>query len=92
MRVDSPFLTTISEPLLALRLFVCCVSSVKKYPLGTSRCHDHDIFTLHQPIRLQHFEGGNENPKFIYLKSSNDADDDPLILMWISAVSKMLLI
>ena len=24
-------------------------------------CHDHDILTLHQPMRLQHFERGNEN-------------------------------
>ena len=62
MCVDSPFLATISEPLLALRLFDCCVSSVKKYRLGTSKCHDHDILTLHQPIRLQHFEQGNEKP------------------------------
>ena len=60
MRVDSPFLT-IREPLLALRLFDCCVSSVKKYRIGTLKCHDHDILTLHQPIRLQHFEWGNEN-------------------------------
>ena len=59
--MDSPFLTTIREPLLELRLFDCCVSSVKKYRLGTSKCHDHNIFTLHQPIRLQHFERGNEN-------------------------------
>ena len=34
--------------------------------LGTSKCHDHDIFTLHQPIRLQHFEPGNE--KQLYSK------------------------
>ena len=46
--------------LLALRLFNCCVSSVKKYRLGTSKWHDHDIFTLHWQIRLQHFERGNE--------------------------------
>ena len=25
-----------------------------------STCHEHDILTLHQPIRLQHFERGNE--------------------------------
>ena len=36
-------------------------SSVKKCRLGTSKCHDHDIFILQQPIRLQHFERGNEN-------------------------------
>ena len=65
--MDSPFLATIREPLLALRLFDCCISSVKKYRLGTSKCHDHDILTLHQPIRLQHFERGNEN---IILKCS----------------------
>ena len=57
---DSPFLTTMRKPMLTLRLFDCCVSSVKKYRLGTSKCHDHDILTLHQPIRLQHFERGNE--------------------------------
>ena len=45
---------------ITLRLFDCCVPSVKKYRLGTSKCHDHDIFTLQQPIRLQHFERGNE--------------------------------
>ena len=56
MRVDSSFLATIREPLLALRPFDC----VKKYRLGTSKCHDHDILTLHQPIRLQHLERGNE--------------------------------
>ena len=54
---------TIRKPLLALRLFDCCVSSVKKYRLGTSKCHDHDILTLQQPIKLQHFERGNENKK-----------------------------
>ena len=43
-----------------VRLFYCCVSSVKKCHLGTSKCHDHDILTLHQAIRLQHFERGNE--------------------------------
>ena len=44
----------------------CCVSSVKKYRLGTSKCHDHDIFTLHQPIRLQHFERGNEKYSSVF--------------------------
>ena len=29
-----------------------------KYHLGTSKCHDHDILTLYQPIILQHFERG----------------------------------
>ena len=38
--VDSPFLTTIRKPLLTLRLLECCVSGVKKYRLGTSKCHD----------------------------------------------------
>ena len=52
---------TIRKPLLALYLIGCCVSSVKKYRLGTLKCHDHDILTLHQPISLQHFERGNEN-------------------------------
>ena len=37
----------------------CCESSVKKYGLGTSKCYDHDMLTIHQPIRLQHFERGN---------------------------------
>ena len=32
-----------------------------KFHLSTSKCHDQDILTLHQPIRLQHFERGNEN-------------------------------
>ena len=50
-----------TQPLLALHLFDCCLLSVKKYRLGTSKCHDHDIFTIQQPIRLQHFERGNEN-------------------------------
>ena len=58
--MESPFLATIRKPLFTLHLFDCCISSVKKYRLGTSKCHDHDIFTLHQPIRLQHFERGNE--------------------------------
>ena len=61
MLVDSPFLATIRKPLLALRLFDCCIPSVKKHCLSTSKCHDHYIFTLQQPIRLQHFERGNEN-------------------------------
>ena len=63
MLVDSRFLATIGKPLLALRLNDCCISSVKKYRLGTSKCHDHDILTLHQSIRLQHFERGNEKRK-----------------------------
>ena len=61
MCVDSLFHATIRKPLFTLRLFDCCVPSVKKYRLGTSKCHDHNIFTLHEPIRLQHFERGNEN-------------------------------
>ena len=36
-----------------LLLFDCCASSAKKYCLGTSKCHDCDLLTLHQPIRLQ---------------------------------------
>ena len=60
MRVDSPFLATIREPLLALRPIVA-LSSVKKYRLGTSKCHDHDFLTVYQPIRLQHLERSNEN-------------------------------
>ena len=60
MRVESLFLATIRKPLFTLRLFDYCLPSVKKYRLGTLKCHDHDIFTLHQPIRLQHFERGNE--------------------------------
>ena len=32
----------------------------KKYRLGILKCLDHDIFTLQQSIRLQHFERGNE--------------------------------
>ena len=50
------FLATLRKPLLLLRLFDCCVSSVKKYRLGTSKCHDHNFLTFHQPIRLQYFE------------------------------------
>ena len=42
MWVDIPFLATIPKPLFALRLFYCCVSSVKKYSLGTLKCHDHN--------------------------------------------------
>ena len=58
--MDSLFLATIRKLLLTFRLLDCCVLSVKKYRLGTSNCHDHNILTLHQPIRLQHFERGNE--------------------------------
>ena len=58
--MDLPFLATIRKPLLALLLFDCCVSSVKKYLLGTLKCHDYDIFKLQQPIRLQHFERGSQ--------------------------------
>ena len=61
MWVNSLFLAPIRKPLFTLHLFDCCVSSVNKYRLGTSKCHDHDILTLYQPIRLQHFERGNEN-------------------------------
>ena len=65
MNVSGPTVCRINtqtiDNLFTLRLFNCCVSSVKKYRLGISKCHDHDIFTLHQPIRLQHFERGNEN-------------------------------
>ena len=43
---ECEFLATIRKPLLALRLLDCCVSSVKKYRLGTSKCNDHDIFTF----------------------------------------------
>ena len=56
--------------LLTLRLFDCCVSSVKKYGLGTSKCHDHNILTLHQPIRLKYFEQGNENEDWMSVKPS----------------------
>ena len=59
--MESPFFAAIRKPLFALCLFGCCVSSVEKYRLGTSKCHDHKIFTLQQPIKLQHFERGNEN-------------------------------
>ena len=59
--MESLLLPTIHKPLFSLRLFDCCVSSFKKYRLGTSRCHDHNIFTLHQSIKLEHFERGNEN-------------------------------
>ena len=31
------------------------------YCLGTSKCHDQDILTLNQPIRLQHFDRGYMN-------------------------------
>ena len=41
-------------------IFDCCVSSVKKYRRGTSKCNDAFVLTLHQPIRLQHFEINNE--------------------------------
>ena len=47
--VCSLFLATIREPLLALHIFNCCVSSVKKYRLGIWNCHDHDIFALNWP-------------------------------------------
>ena len=35
------------------------ISKGKKYRLGISKCHDHDILTLHQPIKLYYFERGN---------------------------------
>ena len=38
---------------------------------GTSKCHDHNSLTLHQPIRLQHFERGNENTLLKQCKSFN---------------------
>ena len=53
--------------MLALRLFDCCILSIKKNSLGTSKCHDLDILTLHQLFRLQHFEPGNENDLSISL-------------------------
>ena len=62
-------LVTIRKPLLALGLFDCWVSSVKKYRLGTSKCRYLNIFTLQQPIRLQHFERGYENNQ---IKSYSD--------------------
>ena len=37
------------------------VDSIEKYHLGSTKCHDHDILTLGQPIKLQHFEQGNAN-------------------------------
>ena len=77
MWVDSLFLATIREPLLALRL----LSSVKKYHLGTSKSHDHDILTLHQPIRLQHFERGNEKV-FIFKWNKKIIQKDCLILVF----------
>ena len=67
----TPFLATIRKPLFALRFFDCCVSNVKKYHLGTSKCHDHDILTLHLPIRLQHFERGNEKVLSIAMVTIN---------------------
>ena len=52
---------TASVPSILLVLLEphCCLSSVKKYHLVT--CHDHNIFTFHQPIRFQNFEQGKEN-------------------------------
>ena len=64
MWMDSLFLATIHKPLFTYRLFDCCLSSIKKYRLGTSKCRDHDILTLHQPIRLQHLEWGYDNCSF----------------------------
>ena len=59
--MDSPFLATMRNPFLALSICYCCVPSVTKYRVGTSKRLDHDILTLNQPIRLQHFERGTEN-------------------------------
>ena len=42
-------------------VFLIVVYQVPRNCLGTSKCHDHNNLTLHQPIRLQHFERGNEN-------------------------------
>ena len=30
--------------------FNYCVSSVEKFRLGTSKCHDCNVYTFHQPI------------------------------------------
>ena len=38
----------VARPMLGR--FDCCISSVKKYCLGTSKCHHQDTFTFHQPI------------------------------------------
>ena len=46
---------------LAVHIFDCCLSVVRKFCCGNSRCHDGNLFTLHQLIRLQHFEQGNVN-------------------------------
>ena len=40
MLMDLPLLLTIRKPLFALHIFDCCKSSVKKYRLGTWKCHD----------------------------------------------------
>ena len=43
----------ICKQLLVLRLESdCCVLSVKKYCLGTSKCPDQDVFTLQQEYNI----------------------------------------
>ena len=66
MWVDSPFLATIRKPLFALFFLIIqwLLRIELKYRIGTSKCYNHDILTLHQPIRLQHFEQRNENDIF----------------------------
>ena len=56
------FFVTIDKPLLVLCCFDHCIPSVKKYTgsFGTLKCHDHDMFTLHKPVRLQHLQQGNK--------------------------------
>ena len=36
------------------------IVSIMSLRLLRIKYHDHDILTLHQPIRLQHFEQGNK--------------------------------
>ena len=50
------------QTIVCVASFYFCVSSFKKFCLGTSKCHDQNTsdLTLHQPIRLQYSERGNK--------------------------------
>ena len=54
------FSTTICKSMFTLLLFNCCRYSFNKVHLGTLKCHESNILTLKQPIRLQHLKQSKE--------------------------------
>ena len=46
--------------------------------LNPSKCHDHDIAPLHQPIRLQHFKRSNEEISSMELKTIKTQSCQPM--------------